>query len=153
VRRVNDVSAVLGHIARPLLERQTRMSAAENNMTVPARNHRFVTLQGHILQQQEHHPEATGTFSLGGREGVAIVASEENEEPVILRTDLRGEQKYCVLFDPLDGSSNLAVESARSSASCARIGARLAPRTRCCNPAASRSPPATCSTGRRPCSR
>src|SRR5919109_5179054 len=39
--------------------------------------------------------------TLGGREGVAIVASEENEEPVILRTDPRGEQKYCVLFDPL----------------------------------------------------
>jgi fructose-1,6-bisphosphatase I len=46
---------------------------------------------------------------LGGRDGVAIVASEENEEPVILRTGLQGEQKYCVLFDPLDGSSNLDV--------------------------------------------
>lgn len=47
--------------------------------------------------------------TLGGREGVAIVASEENEEPVILRADSEGEQKYCVLFDPLDGSSNLDV--------------------------------------------
>jgi fructose-1,6-bisphosphatase I len=47
--------------------------------------------------------------TLGGREGVAIVASEENEEPVILRTDDAQERKYCVLFDPLDGSSNLDV--------------------------------------------
>ena len=47
--------------------------------------------------------------TLGGREGVAIVASEENEEPVILRTDDAVERKYCVLFDPLDGSSNLDV--------------------------------------------
>lgn len=47
--------------------------------------------------------------TLGGREGVAIVASEENEEPVILRTDDSTERKYCVLFDPLDGSSNLDV--------------------------------------------
>jgi fructose-1,6-bisphosphatase I len=47
--------------------------------------------------------------TLGGREGVAIVASEENEEPVILRSDDSGEQKYCVLFDPLDGSSNLDI--------------------------------------------
>jgi fructose-1,6-bisphosphatase I len=46
---------------------------------------------------------------LGGREGVAIVASEENEEPVILRNDRSGEHRYCVLFDPLDGSSNLDV--------------------------------------------
>src|SRR5690606_13922853 len=38
--------------------------------------------------------------TLGGREGVAIVASEENEEPVILRTEEdAGERKYCVLFD------------------------------------------------------
>jgi fructose-1,6-bisphosphatase I len=47
--------------------------------------------------------------TLGGREGVAIVASEENEEPVILRSDDSAERKYCVLFDPLDGSSNLDV--------------------------------------------
>ncbi|HZR03729.1 MAG TPA: class 1 fructose-bisphosphatase [Burkholderiales bacterium] len=47
--------------------------------------------------------------TLGGREGVAIVASEENEEPVILRDDKDGERRYCVLFDPLDGSSNLDV--------------------------------------------
>jgi fructose-1,6-bisphosphatase I len=48
--------------------------------------------------------------TLGGREGVAIVASEENEEPVILRTDDEStERKYCVLFDPLDGSSNLDI--------------------------------------------
>jgi fructose-1,6-bisphosphatase I len=47
--------------------------------------------------------------TLGGREGVAIVASEENEEPVILRDDRDGERRYCVLFDPLDGSSNLDV--------------------------------------------
>lgn len=47
--------------------------------------------------------------TLGRREGVAIVASEENEEPVILRDDPTGERRYCVLFDPLDGSSNLDV--------------------------------------------
>jgi fructose-1,6-bisphosphatase I len=123
---------------------------------------RIMTLQGHILEQEEHHPKTSGTFSwilsalsisakiiadqvrrarlenvlgsvgteniqgevqqkldviandvllrtLGGREGVAIVASEENEEPVILREDGKGIPRYCVLFDPLDGSSNLDV--------------------------------------------
>lgn len=138
------------------------MSAAEQDTTSPTHASRFVTLQGHILEQQAHYPEASGTFSwilsalsisakmiaahvrrarledvlgavgtenvqgeqqqkldvianeillrtLGGRDGVAIVASEENEQPVILRTGLSGEQKYCVLFDPLDGSSNLDV--------------------------------------------
>ncbi|MFT3906988.1 MAG: class 1 fructose-bisphosphatase [Steroidobacteraceae bacterium] len=47
--------------------------------------------------------------TLAGREGVAIVASEENEEPVILSKSGSGKRRYCVLFDPLDGSSNLDV--------------------------------------------
>ncbi len=46
---------------------------------------------------------------LGDRDGVAIVASEENEEPVIIRDDRKGPRRYCVLFDPLDGSSNLDI--------------------------------------------
>lgn len=122
----------------------------------------IVTLQSHILAQQDKNPQSTGTLSwilsalsisakviadkvrrarledvlghvgadnvqgeqqqkldvisnevlirtLGTREGVAIVASEENEEPVIIRNDTEGERRYCVLFDPLDGSSNLDV--------------------------------------------
>jgi fructose-1,6-bisphosphatase I len=47
--------------------------------------------------------------NLGGRQGVAVVASEENELPVILRDQNDGETRYCVMFDPLDGSSNLDV--------------------------------------------
>jgi len=123
---------------------------------------RIVSLQTHILAEQVHHPNATGTFSwilsalslsakiiadkvrrarlesvlgsvgqenvqgevqqkldvianevllatLGGREGVAIVASEENEEPVIISEQQTGVRRYCVLFDPLDGSSNLDI--------------------------------------------
>jgi fructose-1,6-bisphosphatase I len=47
--------------------------------------------------------------NLGGRQSVAIVASEENEEPVLLRGDNDGEPRYVVMFDPLDGSSNLDI--------------------------------------------
>ncbi len=43
---------------------------------------------------------------LGTRASVAVLASEEDEEPRILRSSGEGG-KYCVLFDPLDGSSNL----------------------------------------------
>jgi fructose-1,6-bisphosphatase I len=45
---------------------------------------------------------------LGNRPSVAVVASEEDEEPTILRRGNEGG-KYCVIFDPLDGSSNLDV--------------------------------------------
>ncbi len=43
---------------------------------------------------------------LGDRANIAVLASEEDEEPVVLRTRDAGG-RYCVLFDPLDGSSNL----------------------------------------------
>ena len=45
---------------------------------------------------------------LGNRPSVAVVASEEDEDPTIIRRGSEGG-KYCVIFDPLDGSSNLDV--------------------------------------------
>lgn len=121
----------------------------------------IITAQQHILQQQELHPEARGTFSwllsgitlatkmieakirqaglldvlgsaghmnvqgetqqkldvfanhallhcLGLRDSVAILVSEENEEPVTFDRD-RKTGRYVVFFDPLDGSSNIDV--------------------------------------------
>ena len=43
---------------------------------------------------------------LGSRPSIAVLGSEEDQEPTILRKGSEGG-KYCVLFDPLDGSSNL----------------------------------------------
>jgi fructose-1,6-bisphosphatase I len=45
---------------------------------------------------------------LGNRPSLALVASEEDDHPTILRRAADGG-KYCVVFDPLDGSSNLDV--------------------------------------------
>jgi fructose-1,6-bisphosphatase I len=45
---------------------------------------------------------------LGNRPSVAVVASEEDDRPTLLRRGADGG-KYCVIFDPLDGSSNLDV--------------------------------------------
>lgn len=36
---------------------------------------------------------------------VAVMVSEEDEEAIFVETQHRG--KYCVVFDPLDGSSNI----------------------------------------------
>jgi fructose-1,6-bisphosphatase I len=66
-------------------------------------------VQGEVQQKLDVLANEVLLRTLGGREGVAIVASEENEEPVILREDSQGIPRYCVLFDPLDGSSNLDV--------------------------------------------
>jgi fructose-1,6-bisphosphatase I len=66
-------------------------------------------VQGEVQQKLDVLANEVLLRTLGGREGVAIVASEENEEPIILRTDATGMTRYCVLFDPLDGSSNLDI--------------------------------------------
>src|SRR5262245_22606254 len=66
-------------------------------------------VQGETQQKLDVIANEVLLGTLGGREGVAIVASEENEEPVILRNDAGTDRRYCVLFDPLDGSSNLDV--------------------------------------------
>ncbi len=123
----------------------------------------MVSLQEHIMDQQAHHPTATGdfTFLLSGiakatrfisakvrraglvdilgatgdvnvqdeevqkldifandllikclayRGNVGILASEENEEPVVLH-NAGANGRYIVLFDPLDGSSNIDVNA------------------------------------------
>ncbi len=58
-------------------------------------------------QQQKLDVIANETLMrcLGTRAGVALLASEENEQPVILHTN--EDRPYCIVFDPLDGSSNL----------------------------------------------
>lgn len=44
---------------------------------------------------------------LGGREGVAVLGSEEDES--LIYANAGGKTRYAVLFDPLDGSSNLDI--------------------------------------------
>lgn len=66
-------------------------------------------VQGEVQQKLDVISNDVLVRCLGTRSGVAIVASEEDEEPTLLRTQSDGEQRYVVLFDPLDGSSNLDV--------------------------------------------
>lgn len=65
-------------------------------------------VQGEVQQKLDVISNEILLQCLGNRESIAVLASEEDEEPLILRTGSEGG-KYCVLFDPLDGSSNLDV--------------------------------------------
>jgi fructose-1,6-bisphosphatase I len=92
-------------ISAKMIASQVRRARLEDVLgTVGAQN-----VQGETQQKLDVIANDILLQTLGGREGVAIVASEENEEPVILREQNDGESRYCVLFDPLDGSSNLDV--------------------------------------------
>jgi fructose-1,6-bisphosphatase I len=92
-------------ISAKIISDKVRRARLENVLgSVGAEN-----VQGEVQQKLDVLANDVLMKTLGGREGVAIVASEENEEPIILRSDTRGVPRYCVLFDPLDGSSNLDV--------------------------------------------
>jgi fructose-1,6-bisphosphatase I len=64
-------------------------------------------VQGEQQQKLDVYANEALLHCLGVRESVAILVSEENEEPVTL--DPHGRGKYVVVFDPLDGSSNIDV--------------------------------------------
>ncbi|MEZ6014557.1 MAG: class 1 fructose-bisphosphatase [Planctomycetota bacterium] len=66
-------------------------------------------VQGEEQQKLDVIANETLIRCLGSRPGVAILGSEEDEHAHILHRDTTGERPYVVLFDPLDGSSNLDV--------------------------------------------
>jgi fructose-1,6-bisphosphatase I len=69
---------------------------------------RETNVQGETVQKLDVIANDTLLQFLGNRGNVAIMASEENEHPVIVERD-RKRGKYVVVFDPLDGSSNIDV--------------------------------------------
>jgi fructose-1,6-bisphosphatase I len=62
-------------------------------------------VQGETVQKMDRYADDVIVDCLGYRETVGIMVSEENEEPVVTKNVAQG--KYVVLFDPLDGSSNI----------------------------------------------
>ena len=65
-------------------------------------------VQGETVQKLDVFANQALLDCLGNRGNVAVMASEENEEPVVVKRD-RSEGRYVVVFDPLDGSSNIDV--------------------------------------------
>ncbi|MBX9655159.1 class 1 fructose-bisphosphatase [bacterium] len=65
-------------------------------------------VQGETQQKLDIYANKVLLHCLGVRDSVGILASEENEDPVLLKRS-PGVGKYAVVFDPLDGSSNIDV--------------------------------------------
>jgi fructose-1,6-bisphosphatase I len=65
-------------------------------------------VQGEAQQKLDVYANQALLHCLGMRDNVALLVSEENEEPITLdRMEEDGE--YAIVFDPLDGSSNIDV--------------------------------------------
>jgi fructose-1,6-bisphosphatase I len=65
-------------------------------------------VQGETQQKLDVYANQALLHCLGLRDSVAMLVSEENEEPVVFDRDAE-TGKYVVIFDPLDGSSNIDV--------------------------------------------
>lgn len=67
-----------------------------------------INVQGEMQQKLDVYADQALVHCVGVRENVAVIASEESEEAITF--DGRdGPGKYVVIFDPLDGSSNIDV--------------------------------------------
>lgn len=65
-------------------------------------------VQGEMQQRLDVYANEVLMESLSTRESVGILASEENERPITVPHQ-SPQAKYAVVFDPLDGSSNIDV--------------------------------------------
>jgi fructose-1,6-bisphosphatase I len=65
-------------------------------------------VQGEAVQKLDVLANQALLHCLGTRGNVAVMASEENEQPIVVERDPTAG-RYIVVFDPLDGSSNIDV--------------------------------------------
>lgn len=65
-----------------------------------------INVQGEEVQKLDEFANETLLRCLGYRDNVGILVSEEAEEPHVIK-ESGGPGHYIVLFDPLDGSSNI----------------------------------------------
>ena len=71
-------------------------------------SHGDVNIQGEMQQKLDVYANETLLECLSYRESIALLASEENETPIMTQHN-SPHAKYAVVFDPLDGSSNIDV--------------------------------------------
>src|SRR5262245_4357496 len=91
-------------LATKFIAAQVRRAGLANVLGAAGR----VNVQGEAVQKLDVLANQALLQCLGSRGNVGVMASEEDEEPVVVRQD-RAYGRYVVVFDPLDGSSNIDV--------------------------------------------
>lgn len=67
-----------------------------------------VNVQGEVQQKLDVYSNEALVYCLSARESIGVLVSEENEEALVVHKGSE-KAKYAVVFDPLDGSSNIDV--------------------------------------------
>jgi fructose-1,6-bisphosphatase I len=91
-----------------LATKQIQAQVRRAGLTDILGSHACVNVQGEVQQKLDVYANEVLLQSLSCRESVGVLASEENEETSIL-PHVSTTAKYAVVFDPLDGSSNIDV--------------------------------------------
>jgi len=91
-------------LATKMVEAKIRLGALSDALGVKG----SVNVQGEVQQKLDVYANEALLHTLGGRDSVAALVSEENEEPIIINAD-PDSGKYIIVLDPLDGSSNIDV--------------------------------------------
>lgn len=91
-------------LATKMISAQVRRAALVNILGSAGETN----VQGEVQQKLDVYANETLIDCFRARESVGIIASEENERPITVGHN-SPESKYAVIFDPLDGSSNIDV--------------------------------------------
>jgi len=91
-------------LATKMIQAQVRRAG----LTDVLGEHGDINVQGEVQQKLDILSNEALVHCLSARESIGVLASEENENPMIVHEG-SDEAKYAVVFDPLDGSSNIDV--------------------------------------------
>jgi len=91
-------------LAGKMIESKVRRAGLNNILGSPG----DINVQGEVQQNLDIYANKVMSDALGVRDSVAVLASEEHETPTVLRRQ-SPHARYIVIFDPLDGSSNIDV--------------------------------------------
>lgn len=91
-------------LATKMIESQVRRAGLTNILGA----HGETNVQGEVQQKLDVYANEALLHCLSVRDNVGLLVSEENKEPVLMRHDAP-RAHYAVVFDPLDGSSNIDV--------------------------------------------
>jgi len=91
-------------LATKMIQAQVRRAALTDILGL----HGAVNVHGEAQQRLDVYANECLIDCLSLRETIGIIASEENENPIILGHS-SPSAKYAIVFDPLDGSSNIDV--------------------------------------------
>jgi fructose-1,6-bisphosphatase I len=93
-------------LAAKIINREVNRAGLANDILGAAGSE---NIQGEAQQKLDIYADNQMIYALKARGEVCAIASEENDDFVIFDSDLSKNGKYIVLFDPLDGSSNIDV--------------------------------------------